>query len=392
MLHGSASATGSSEHNFELGARRAGSVSAEVIRLFEEDKKKDPSLVPFQLLPAFLNHGDEEANNDPLLKGARKQGNNKVEKVQAIFRSAIFNFRAAQANKSATFLIREIYFFKFKKIEQSMPAVLKQIDDALDNPVIKFVVDQAISQALKSVMRALGSIGAIASHLVTFSIPKTVDYCFEIKDSLKDHALYRFNGVEHKDKFGIMDVISFITKVIGFLKALERVAKVLGTTSDIGKKIVSAAKALSKVSDDLIDKAMPFLGLHLGRDMALEVKKAFLAVRGGVRSVIEVISVPGSPFTPFRYHDGQADHDVKQLAQAAKRIQVDVGFFSRVDISFGGSASIRSTAFAAEASIVTGSILFNSFFAFGTASGLFIPVKLGYLDDIAPGAFDPVTG
>jgi hypothetical protein len=391
ILHGSASATGSSEHNFELGARRATSVSTEVIGLFEEDKKKDPSLVPFQLFPAFLNHGDEDANNDPLLNGARRQGKSKVEKVQAIFRSAVFNFRAAQTNKSATFLIREIYFFKFKKIDQPMPAVLKEIDDALDNPVIKFVVDLAISRALKGVMEALGSIGGIASHLVTFSIPKTVDYCFEVKDSLRDHALYRFNGVEHKDKFGVMDVISFITKVIGFLTALEKLAKLLGTTSDIGKKIVSVIEGLSKVSDELIDKAMPFLEQHLGRDVALQIKRAFLDMRGGVRSVIETISVPGSDFTPFRYHDGQADHDVKQLAKPARRIQVDVGFFSRVDISFGGSASIRSTAFAAEASIVTGSILRNSFFAFGTADGLFLPVKVGYLIDIAPGAFDPVT-
>jgi hypothetical protein len=391
LIHGSASATGSSEHNFELGARRESSVSAEVIRIFEEDKKKDTSLVPFNLIPTFLNHGDEDAEKDPLLQGARRQGNNKVEKVQAIFRSAVFNFRAEQRKKSATFLIREIYFFKFKKIEQPMPEILKQIDDALDNAIVKFVVDLAIKQALKKVMEALGSIGGLASHLVTFLIPKTVDYCFEIKDSLKDHALYRFNGVEHKDSFGVMDVISFITKVLGFLKALERFSKVLGTTSDIGKKIVSAVKGLSKVSDELIEKAMPFLEKHLGQEAALQIKNLFLALRGDARSLIEAISVPGSGFTPFHYHDGQADHDVKQLAKPARRVQLDAFFFSRVDISFGGSASPTSTAFAAEASIVTSSILFNSFFTSGTADGVFIPVKLGYLTDIAPGPFDPVS-
>jgi hypothetical protein len=188
-----------------------------------------------------------------------------------------------------------------------------------------------------------------------------------------------------------MDVISFITKVIGFIKALEGVSKALGTTSDIGKKIVSALQGLSKVSDELIEKAMPLLEEHLGRDMALRLKEIFLAMRQGVRSVIETISIPGSPFTPFRYHDGQADHDVKQLSNPARRVQFDAGFFSRVDISFGGSASSRATVFAAEASIVTESFLFNSFFAFGTADGLFLAIKLGYLTDIAPGAFEPVT-
>jgi hypothetical protein len=95
-----------------------------------------------------------------------------------------------------------------------MPDVLRQIDEARDNPIIKFVVDLGIKQALKKVMEALGSIGSLASHLISYSIPSTVDYCFEVKDSLKDHALYRFNGVEHKDSFGVMDVISFITKVL----------------------------------------------------------------------------------------------------------------------------------------------------------------------------------
>jgi hypothetical protein len=392
LLHGSASATGSSDHNFQLGARRASSVSSEIIRLFEENKKKDPALAPIQLIPAFLNHGDEESGKDPLLPGARRFGNNQVEKVQGIFRSAIFNFRAAQPNKLATFQIREIYFFKFKKIAQPLPVVLKEIDEALDNAVIKFVVGQAISQALKGVMKALGSVGEIAKHLVTFMTPKTVDYCFELKDSLEDHALYRFNGVEHKDKFGVMDVVSFITTVIGFVKALEGVSKALGTTTSIGKKIVSALEAASKVSDELIEKAMPFLEARLGRDAALALKQAFLELRSGVRSVIETISVPGSPFTPFKFFDGQADHDVKQLSKPARRAQVDAGFFSRVDIAFGGSASNRSAVFAAEASIVTNSVLFNSFFALGTADGLFLPVRLGYQTDVKPGAFDPVTG
>src|SRR5262249_26315785 len=136
LIHGSASATGSSEHNFELGARREHSVSAEVIRQFEENKRKDTSLAPYELIPSFLNHGDEEALKDPLLNGAKRQGNRKVEKVQAIFRSAIFNFRAEQRKKSSTFFIREIYFFKFEKIAQPMPEILKQIDDALDNAFI----------------------------------------------------------------------------------------------------------------------------------------------------------------------------------------------------------------------------------------------------------------
>jgi hypothetical protein len=38
----------------------------------------------------------------------------------------------------------------------------------------------------------------------------------------------------------------------------------------------------------------------------------------------------------------------------------------------------------------TGSLVRNSLFSFGKADGLFIPVKLGSLTDVAPGLFDPL--
>jgi hypothetical protein len=391
IIHGSASATGPTDHNFDLGSERATAVSDAAIKLFEEQKKTDPSLSPFSLTPSIIDHGDEDAEDDPLLAGARKHGNDRVEKVQAIFRSAFFNFRAAQGHKSAIFQIREVYFFKFKKVEQDLPAVLKAIDDFLEKPVQGFVFGILKDKILDPVKKALGEVSILAGHMIGFMIPSTVDYCFEIKDSLKEHALYRFNGVEHKDEFGLVEVIGFITKLIGVIKALEAVAKGAGTASGIAKKIFSAAQGLSKVTDELIDKVFPLLEENLGHDTAQQIKDLFLQLRQGTQTFFSTISVPGSDFTPFRYHDNQADHDVKQLADPARRVAVDAGFHSSVDISFGGSASPTSTAFKAEAHIVTGFQIRNALFSFGTADGVFIPVNLGYLHDVSPGLFDPVT-
>jgi hypothetical protein len=391
IIHGSASATGSTDHNFELGARRASVVANETIRLFEEQKKTDPSLSPFSLNPVTIDHGDEDAELDPLLAGARKHGTSQVEKVQAIFRSAVFNFRAKQGRKSATFQIREIYFFKFKKVEQDLPAVLKAIDDFLDKPVQGFIFRFLRDKLLDPVKKALGEVGFLAGHLISFLIPSTADYCFEIKDSLNDHALYRFNGVEHKDSFGILDLISFVTKLLGVIQALEKAAKAASTGSALAKKLFSIAEGIGKVTDELIDKLFPLLEKTFGRGVAQQIKDLFLQLRKGSRSLFEVISVPGSGFTAFRFHDNQADHDVKQLSDPARRIAVDAAFHSSVEIFFGGSATPSSTAFKAQAHILTGFLVRNSLFLSGTADGIFIPVKLGYLIDVAPGLFDPVT-
>ncbi len=391
IIHGSASATGQTDHNFDLGARRASAVSSETIRLFEEQKKSDASLARFTLTPSILDHGDEDAEQDPLLAGARRHGKSQVEKVQAIFRSAIFNFRAQQSHKSATFQIREIYFFKFKKVEQDLPLVLKEIDDFLDKPLPGFIFGILRDKLLDPIKKALGEVGFLAGHVVGFLIPRTADYCFEIKDSLGEHALYRFNGVEQKDSFGVLDLISFVTKLLGVIEALEKAATAAGKGSAIAKKLFSIAEALSKVTDELIDKAFPIVEGVFGRDTAQQLKNIFLELRKGSRKLFETISVPGSRFTPFRFHDNQADHDVKQLSAPARRIAVDAGFHSSVEIFFGGSASPSSIAFKAEAHILTGFLVKNSLFAFGTADGIFIPLKLGYIVDVTPGLFDPVT-
>jgi hypothetical protein len=44
-------------------------------------------------------------------------------------------------------------------------------------------------------------------------------------------ALYRFNGVEQKDSLGVLDLVSFVTKLVSVINALERAAKAAGTGS-----------------------------------------------------------------------------------------------------------------------------------------------------------------
>lgn len=390
---GSASATGSHDGNMDLSAARAGGIAREIIRQFEADKKRDPKLAVYDLQPAVSSNGDEEAEKDPLLSGARKKGRPMVEQVQAIYRSAVFRFSAGQDNKSATFQIREIYFFKFEKMEEDLPQVVKDIQKFFDqHKVIKFFGEQLIDKLMKPVWEALGSLGSIAKHMVTFMVPKQVDYCFEIKDSLKDHALYRFNGAEQSDSLGILDAIGFVTKVMGMISALEKVAKDLGAASkDVGK-ILGLLKKASEVSDELIAKLMPIVEKTFGREVAQAIKQGFLQLRSGLRLAFSAISVPGSDWHPFRYHDGQADHDIKQLDKPARREAIQIAFKSRVDISFGGSASTQSWAWMAQASIFSFSIIRNAFFSPAKADGVFIPLQLGYLNDISPGLFDPVTG
>ncbi len=392
MIHGSASATGPTDHNFELGARRATNVADYVIRQFEKKKKSDPSLASFSLNPAILNHGDEDSEEDPSLPGARRLGNGEVEKVQALFRCAMFPFRAEQTKKSSTFFIREIYYFKFDKIEEDLPTILREIDDFLDKPVPGFVFGQLKDRILKPVKDALGEVGMLAGHMIGYMIPKTADYCYEIKDSLNDHALYRFHGSEHKDDFSAFDVISFVTKLMGAIKALETISKGTGLAADVAKKIYAAADGMNKITDDLVNLVYPYLEKTLGADAAKEVKRLVLSLRSGSRTLFSNLTIPGSPFTPFRYHDRQADHDVKQLDKPARRYLFGAAYNTVVDLSFGGSASYTSTAWMAEAHIVSGFSIRNSLAAWGISDGVFLPVKLGYLVDVAPGFSNPVTG
>jgi hypothetical protein len=391
MIHGSASATGPTDHNFELGARRATNVADYTIQQFEKQKKSDPSLVPFTLNPNILNHGDEDSDADPSLPGARKMGNSQVEKVQALYRCAMFPFRAEQTNKSSIFQIREIYYFKFTKIEEDLPTILREIDDFLDKPVPGFVFGQLKDRILAPVKEALGSVGFLANHMIGYMIPKTVDYCYEIKDSLNDHALYRFHGSEHKDDFSAFDVISFATKLMGAIKALETISKGTGLAANVAQKIYGAADGLNKITDDLINLVYPYLEKTLGTETARQVKQLVISLRGGSRTLFSSLTIPASPFTPFRYHDRQADHDVKQLDKPARRNLFGAAYNTVVDLSFGGSASYTSIAWMAEAHIVSGFSIRNSLAAWGVSDGMLIPIKLGYLKDVAPGFADPIT-
>ncbi|MBV9999498.1 MAG: hypothetical protein JO015_10335 [Verrucomicrobia bacterium] len=387
IMHGSASATGQSTHNFDLGSRRATNIFNEIDKRFDQKKKTDSSLSIFQLEPMIIDHGDEESEKDPLLSGARKKGPKQVEHVQAIYRSAIYFTRAKQ-KKSSTFSIREIYFFKFKKIEEPLPQVLKQISDFLDKPVPHFIFGQLKDRLLKPVKEAFGELSFLAGHMVSYLVPSTADYCFEIKDSLKEHALYRFNGIKNEDKYELLDLIGMITKIRGVSDALKSAAKKAG----LAKKLFSISETISKVTDELVGHAYPILEKRFGREIANQIRDAFLTVREGARKLFTAISVPGSEFTPFRFHDGGSDHALAGLAGPARRIAVDAGYHSSVEIYFGGSASPRSTEWMAYAHIVTGFQIRNAFFAMGRADGSFILLKSGYLTDIAPGLYDPVTG
>jgi hypothetical protein len=314
------------------------------------------------------------------LKGAHR-----IEKNQPHFRAAMFKFKAGLAHpgKGSVFQIREIYYFKFKKISEPMPKVLKQIDDALDNPVVKFVVDKATELALKRVMTALGPIGVVAQHMVSWMIPRGADYCFEVKDYRDQHALYRYTGVEHKDSLGLSELLGFFGKLSGVLKALSYAAK----GAEGAQKAIDA---LGKLTQELEAKIDGFVRSHVGAEQADTIKAFLKQLREG--TFLDQFAMPASDWNPFKFYDGGPKHEVAQLVGPARRNAVEAGMHAAIDVEFAGYVPNNWKDYNAEARYTTPFSFRNGLFGMGTSYGAFLLLRGPYFGDLAvSGLGKPVT-
>jgi hypothetical protein len=383
LLHvvGSASATGTNDNNMTLGLGRAYNAAMHAIREFEKKQKADPTLQGIELDPATESVGDLISTQEAKL--LKLPGGQRTEKAQPHFRAAMFRFTAGLKHPqvSVIFHIRELYVFKFKKIEEPLPKVLKDIDDLLDKPIVKFFIDEAISAIIK---RYFGSVPfvAIAQHMVSFMIPRNTDYCFEVKDYRDTHTLYRFNGIAHKDSLGLLEVISLVSKVWGAIKALSNAIKHV-------KDLYKYLEVFVKTADDMTAQIITKVRGVAGDNVADALQMAFKMIKDG--TLFNAVSAPGSDWTPFKFHDGGQDHNVAQLEGPARRNSVDAGMFSSVDIEFGGYVPNNWTDYNAEARIISPFSIRNGLFGVGHAQGSFIRLRGPYRGDLPIGPFDVIS-
>jgi hypothetical protein len=380
---GSASATGTAEHNYNLGTQRAYNAAAYAIRAFEEIKRRDATLDRTSLYPSAATIGAEKSK--PIADRWGWATRDLIEKNQSFFRGAVFKLKAdlQHAPDANVFQIREIYYFKFQKITEEAPALIKKLEDWLSNPIVKSIARDLFAKLIKPMMDALSTAGKAVSHLVTYTIPSKVDYCFEIKDYRDRHAMYRYTGIEHKDSLGLGAFLKFFSGLFAIVKHLITIAKGISHVQNYAEK-------LERLPDELIDKA------------ALEIEhlasKRYAAL---FRSIVEKLrnntlqdfmAVPASDWAPFRFHDDSPGHDVAMLHGAAKRNSVDAGFRSAVHLDFGGHTPNSWSNYKAHAQIISQFSFSKGVFGIGFSTGSLILVKGPFAGDAVVGNGTIVTG
>jgi hypothetical protein len=402
-VRGQASATGNHDNNSDLSSGRASAAFRHLEMVFKAEQKKNPALTGVTLTPTIESFGDElsvkEAETVLGLKTRADIQNNRglVERAQLHRRSAIFLLRTALEVPSGVgvYGIREIYLFKFKKIEEPLPQAVKELQDILDNPkvgiglkVVQFLLKKL--NVLKPLFEVLGAPEFLAAqHFIGFMIPDDADYCYEVKNVRDVHALYRWHGLVHNDSFGIMELLGFLVKLASVAKAVAALVSSVGTLGKI-------ATALNKATEEVIDKAADFLRPHLGDEVTDTLKKWLLDLKNGVDFEMDAVTAPTSAWVRFTFYDNSASRLVTSLAGAAKRTSVDIAFGSVVDLDFGGPVSTNplefDSRFMAHAKITAPFSIKNSLFGQSMGDGALLLLKGPYNGDLAVGPQNLVNG
>ena len=342
---GSASATGSWQHNKDLAETRASEAGNYAIRLFRERQAADPSLKATLLLDP-QSVGSDLAVQDPLIRTAKTK--NEIEKRQTTYRSVLFWFKSGFKHPvgSSTFHIKEHYMFTFKKIEEPLPDILKGIEETLNKyPVVKQILSNLLDNITKPLKQALGPMFSIGKHMFSFLVPQTADYAYEIKDYRNTHALYRYhtNG-QHGDMIPFMELLGILASLSAILK---KISDILGLEGKVEKWVEITTKQFEKQIDAVIERVRPIVG-----DEAANAIKAFanLAKTGQLRTGF---FAPSSSWMPFTFHDGGPDHNVVNQEGLAHRFAAEALFINSVDLKFGGPVPNDWTAFCAQAFITT---------------------------------------
>jgi hypothetical protein len=213
-------------------------------------------------------------------------------------------------------------------------------------------------------------------------IPRTADYCFEVKDYRNTHALYRFHGVEHKDSLGIAEIFSFFSAIHGVLKAISYVAKV-------PEGIQKAVDGLAKQTDEAMAKYIGYVRKVGGDALADTVTQLLDKIKKG--NVFDELAVPATAWNPFQFHDRSPKHDVSMLAGPARRNVFDLVLNSAVDMEFAGYVPNNWTDYNAQAHYRIPFSLRNGLVGMNTGQGIFILLRGSYVTEVAPSMLNPVT-
>ena len=139
-----------------------------------------------------LSIGKELAELDPLIRNARTS--KEIERRQPAYRSVLFIFKAGFKHPSGAtiFLIREHFYFSFKKIEEPLPAFLRRIEEFVTkHPAVKELFPLIVDKIIKPLknLTVYNPASLIAKHMIGMMIPENADYAYEVKDYRSSHAL-----------------------------------------------------------------------------------------------------------------------------------------------------------------------------------------------------------
>jgi hypothetical protein len=381
---GAASATGDWDHDMTLSLQRAYKSATYAINQFEKEKMKDPLLARVNIEPAIQGIGRMVSTEEARL--FRLKSSPQIEKSQAHHRSVLFRLTAGFTHPkgASTFYIREHYRFKFKKVEEPLPAFLKRVEQFLaDNPLLNKILGDLKDKLLKPFLTAIGPFySLVGKTLVAFVIPQDADYCYEIKDYRSTHALYRFSGVEHKFSLSLMDLLGLLASLYSVLKTVN---DILSKEGKVEKWAEVLLKQLDQQVSELLGKSRPIVG-----DAAADAIKNFfeLVKTGQLRTSI---FAPTSDWVPFTFYDGGPDHDVINLNGPARRFANGAVFVEGVELDFAGYVPNNWVDYNARALIITFSGRNSLLGDNSNALGQLMRIKGPYLTDISPGLFDPIT-
>ena len=389
---GFCSATGSFPYNEALSQNRANNALNYAIDLYNKRKVADSGLVNRTIIGQPIADGKIDAAIDQI---NRHVAHVDLERKQAAFRAVQYGLSAGRAlpKGSDIFQIREIFLFKFSSKEEPLPDVLKKIQQAIDNQGTIFKILKAsaalkpmietIEKFLKQVDTALGPEGKAVKIIVKWMVPAEIDSCYEVKNWMEVHALYRFNGSGHSFDFGIMDFVGLIGEVVGAMKGVIKViSAILKIPGQAEKTIAFIEKYVRDFHNYMVQ-----LATGVGPVFAELVDQMLTAAENGV--TIRAAVLPSSEFVKFKFHDNSAKHLVTELGgKSARRNVVGIPFKQIEDLQFGGPVPNNWIDFQAQAKIP---MITPNFINFETTDGSFYMLKGDYMSDLKVGPTNVVT-
>jgi hypothetical protein len=390
---GLCSATGSFAHNHGLSYSRATAALEYTINSYNSQKLAIPAIARCLINPKPIPDGKIEASIDQVKRHIAYYD---LERKQAHYRAVQFYLSAGreEPTDSTIFQIRSINLFKFESKSEPLPAVLKDIETVAKKlPTIEWILKRAgkilplvakLMDFVELVGKALGWEGQLAMIMIQWSIPKDIDACYEMKNWLSVHALYRFNGSGHQFDFGILDFLGLIGEVVATVKGTIAVLKKI---HNLPKQLESVVDQAEKFIPEFHQKAVEFAN-DIDSEFGQLVDSLLTAAENNVS--VDAALLPSSKFFPYQHHDRKASHVVTEYdGKRARRNVFGVPTRQVDDVEFGGAVPNNWQDFQAEAKIV---MLTPNFVNFETSDGSLVLLKGNYMTDLEVGPLKVVTG